>query len=95
VEVGGWRSTLSILAIIVSTILTAIYYINVTAIIFRGEEKTPTRASEKLREEWKRQMRLDTEYEFAIVLFIILNLAIGLQSDRLMSVIREGLAMFG
>ena len=95
VEVGGWRSTLAILAIIVSTILTAIYYINVTAIIFRGEEKTPTRASEKLREEWKKQMRLDTEYEFAIVLFIILNLAIGLQSDRLMDVIRAGLAVFG
>ena len=40
-------------------------------------------------------MRLDTEYELAIVLFIILNLAIGLQSDRLMDVIRTGLSMFG
>ena len=40
-------------------------------------------------------MRLDTEYELAIVLFIILNLAIGLQSDRLMDVIRTGLAVFG
>ena len=95
VEVGGWRSTLAVAAIILSTILTAIYYINVTAIIFRAEEKSPTSASEKLREQWKNQIRLDTEYEFAIVLFIILNLAIGLQSDRLMSVIRTGLALFG
>ena len=95
VEVGGWRSTLAVAAIILSTILTAIYYINVTAIIFRAEEKSPTSASEKLREQWKNQIRLDTEYEFAIVLFIILNLAIGLQSDRLMGVIRTGLALFG
>ena len=95
VEVGGWRSTLAIAAIILSTILTAIYYINVLAIIFRADEQTPTSAREKLREQWNKQMRLDTEYEFAIVLFIILNLAIGLQSDRLMDVIRTGLSMFG
>ena len=95
VEVGGWRSTLAIAAIILSTILTAIYYINVLAIIFRADEQTPTSAREKLREQWNKQMRLDTEYELAIVLFIILNLAIGLQSDRLMDVIRTGLSMFG
>ena len=95
VETGGWRSTLSILAIIVSTILTAIYYINVTAIIFRGAEKTPTTAGEKLRYQRQVTLRIDTEYEVAIVLFMIFNLAIGLQSDRLMDMIRTGLAMFG
>ena len=95
VTVGGWRNLLSILAIIVSTILTAIYYINVLAIIFRAPEAAPTKASEKLKEEWKKQVRLDTEYEVAIVLFILLNLAIGLRSDQLMQIITTGLSMFG
>ncbi|MBQ2228483.1 MAG: sodium:proton antiporter [Firmicutes bacterium] len=95
VTVGGWRNLLSILAIIVSTILTAIYYINVLAIIFRAPETAPTKASEKLKEEWKKQVRLDTEYEVAIVLFILLNLAIGLRSDQLMQIITTGLSMFG
>ena len=95
VTVGGWRNLLSILAIIVSTILTAIYYINVLAIIFRAPETAPTKASEKLKEEWKKQERLDTEYEVAIVLFILLNLAIGLRSDQLMQIITTGLSMFG
>ncbi len=95
VDAGGWRTTLSVIAIIVSTILTAIYYINVLAIIFRSEEKDPTRASEKLRAQLASHIALDTEYEVAIVLFIILNLAIGLQSDRMMTIIRTGLAMFG
>ena len=95
VTVGGWRNLLSILAIIVSTILTAIYYINVLAIIFRAPETAPTKASEKLKEVWKKQVRLDTEYEVAIVLFILLNLAIGLRSDQLMQIITTGLSMFG
>ena len=95
VTVGGWRNLLSILAIIVSTILTAICYINVLAIIFRAPETAPTKASEKLKEEWKKQVRLDTEYEVAIVLFILLNLAIGLRSDQLMQIITTGLSMFG
>ena len=95
VTVGGWRNLLSILAIIVSTILTAIYYINVLAIIFRAPETAPTKASEQLKEEWKKQVRLDTEYEVAIVLFILLNLAIGLRSDQLMQIITTGLSMFG
>ena len=51
VTVGGWRNLLSILAIIVSTILTAIYYINVLAIIFRAPETAPTKASEKLKKK--------------------------------------------
>ena len=95
VSIGGWRNVLSVIAIIVSTILTAIYYINVLAIIFRAPESAPTRASEKLKEEWKKQVRLDTEYEFAILLFILLNLTIGLRSDHMMEIIRQGLAMFG
>ena len=95
VEVGGWRSMLAVVAIILSTILTAIYYINVLAIIFRSEEKDPTRASDKLKAQLASHIALDTEYEVAIVLFVLLNLLIGLQSDKMMEIIRTGLATFG
>ena len=95
VSVGGWRSTISVVAIILSTILTAIYYINVLAIIFRTETGSHSRPSEKIRSQRLAHMRIDTEYEVGVVLFVVLNLAIGLNSDWLMNLIRTGLAMFG
>lgn len=95
VTVGGWRSSVSVAAIILSTILTAIYYINAMAVIFKGKETAPTSAREKVRRHLEIHGLLDSEYKLATALFILLNLAIGLQTDRLMWIIRTGLAMFG
>ena len=60
--------------------------------LFRSD---PTRASDKLKAQLASHIALDTEYEVAIVLFVLLNLLIGLQSDKMMEIIRTGLATFG
>jgi proton-translocating NADH-quinone oxidoreductase chain N len=99
-ECYDWRMYASMTAIIVSTILTAIYYIRILSILFRNtaeEEKDEASVLARRREfkvHLRRQLNFDTEYIVATVIFIIINLSIGLQSDQLVFIIKTGLATF-
>lgn len=94
VELSGWRNVISVLAIILSTILTAIYYINALVVIFSEEERAPRKARERVKERIEITRLTDNEYIVAISLFIVLNVSIGLNTDFLLRIIELGVAMF-
>ncbi len=93
-----WRAYISLGAIVLSTILTAIYYIRVLSLIFgreEGEEADPeVRSRSALLAHLHKQLSMDTEYILASLAFIVINLWIGLRSDDLMTIINTGLATF-
>lgn len=97
-ECHDWRTYISMIAIIISTILTAIYYIRILSILFRknSEEEFPNVgiSHKEMRSHLRKQFNFDTEYIVSIVVFIALNLWIGLQSDKLLLIINTGLATF-
>lgn len=93
-----WRMYASLTAIILSTILTAIYYIRILSLIF-GKEDSEEEVCEgqnrrTLFAHLRRQLSMDTEYLLASFALIVINLWIGLRSDDLVAVIDAGLATF-
>ena len=93
-----WRMYASLTAIILSTILTAIYYIRILSLIF-GKEDSEEEVCEGqnrriLFAHLRRQLSMDTEYLLASFALIVINLWIGLRSDDLVAVIDAGLATF-
>lgn len=82
-----WKSWLSIAAIILSTVLNALYYLRAVANLYAAPE----------------QEALDTErkapnsrvYVASMCAFIVLNMFMGVYSDAFMRVIHRGLELFG
>ncbi len=100
VSAGGWRTVLASGAIIISTVLTAIYYLNVLSILFKreskGEEMEAALSGETVSERTVAEApEKPFAYRFAMVVFIALNLFIGLNADKITKIITDGLAMFG
>jgi NADH:ubiquinone oxidoreductase subunit 2 (subunit N) len=93
-----WRTYVSLAAIVVSTILTAIYYIRVLSLLFgrngSEEQDGEVRGRRFLSAYLRRHLSMDTEYILAILAFIGINLWIGLRSDDLVDIINAGLATF-
>ena len=93
-----WRTYVSLAAIVMSTILTAIYYIRVLFLIFgrNGPEDQDgeVRSRRFLSAHLRRHLSMDTEYILAILAFIGINLWIGLRSDALVDIINVGLSTF-
>ena len=84
VHLGTWQMCLSIFAIVVSTVLTAIYYLMAIAVLFGGDEKFA---------------KFDIKnyhygYVISIIIFIALNIFIGLNTDWLINLVNMGFAMF-
>ena len=84
VQQSGWRMNVCLIAIIDSTLLTAIYYIMVLSVILRGDGRPHERMKAKT----------NPAYVIAIIIFIVLNIATGVNIDLLMNLIRQGFAMF-
>lgn len=97
-ECNDWRMYVSMFSIIISTILTAIYYIRILSLLFRREtaevESWEPVRRERIRIHFRRHLKFDSEYIVATVIFIAMNLWIGLQSDKLLLVINTGLSTF-
>lgn len=93
-----WRMYASLTAVVVSTILTAIYYIRALSVIFgRDSLSDPDEEVYSRRilfDHLRRQLAMDTEYILASAVFIGINLWIGLRSDDLVAVISAGLSTF-
>jgi multicomponent Na+:H+ antiporter subunit D len=86
VSLGGHRMPIALIAIAVSTLLNALYYVPV---IFNLYSKRTDGKFEGVKADYH------WEYVFAMVVFIILNLCFGTFSEPIVGAIRDGLAMFG
>ncbi|MDO5441502.1 MAG: proton-conducting transporter membrane subunit [Bacillota bacterium] len=84
IELAGVREWIAIIAIVVSAILTTIYYVNAVLILFGGKDNS------KKPEGFK----YSTEYIIAMVVFIVLNIAIGLNINNLIKLVELGFSMF-
>ena len=84
VQLASWRMYICLIAIIVSTLLTAIYYIMALVTIFGGENNSA-------RPEG---FKFNIEYVIAIIAFIIINFVIGFNTEWLLNVVHFGFTMF-
>ena len=84
IEMNGWRLYLSLAAIIISTLLTAIYYLMAVMTLFGGKDNSKKPDGFKYH----------PEYVIAMVAFIIVNFAIGFNTDWLLKTIEVGFNMF-
>lgn len=84
IQLSGWRMITCLVAIIISTLLTAIYYIMTLVTIFGGENNSA-------RPEG---FKFNIEYVIAIIAFIIINFVIGFNTEWLFNVVRLGFSMF-
>ena len=92
-NVSGWQAGVAIIAVVISTLLTAVYYFKALTVIFRDAEMS--RSGSFLKGFLERCRALDVEYKLATGILIVLNLAIGMNIDRLILLIENGLAVFG
>ena len=82
-----WKTTIALVALVISTVLNAIYYVPALMVLFKkdeGDDKIVFIADK-------------TDYEFIIsmVIFIICNFVLGIGSSVFINVISEGLKIFG
>lgn len=84
VALSGWRMYIALIAIIVSTLLTAIYYIMALVTLFGGENNS----------ERPEGYKFNVEYIIAIVAFVIINFAIGLNTEWIVNIVRLGFMSF-
>ena len=84
VALSGAREILALAAIIISTVLTAVYYIMALVLIFGGKDNSA-------RPEG---FKYSVEYIIAIIAFIIINIAIGLNTSWLVDLVNLGFSMF-
>lgn len=79
-----WKLWIAAGAIVISTILNALYYIPAVAMLFSKNGEAPCKAAKP-----------DALYIVAISAFIALNLFLGTGSGEFVSIISDGLALFG
>ena len=82
-----WKSWLSIAAIILSTVLNALYYLRAVANLYAAPEQEAL--------DTERKAHNSPVYVASMCAFIVLNLFMGVYSDGFMRVIHRGLELFG
>lgn len=95
---SGWRTHIALVALILSTILTAIYYIRILSLLFREDPASDNQyallSGQQIRDHLRRHMDMDSEYIVATVVLIVINIWLGLKSDTLLAIINTGLSTF-
>ena len=86
----SWRMFPTLIVLAISTILNAIYFLKTVLRIYTPEKKAVEEEKGFYRITWKTQKR----YSFTIVLFIIVNLILGVSSQPIIELIKEGLHNF-
>lgn len=81
-----WKLWTAAAAIVVSTVLNALYYIPALAMLYSKREG---------EELCKKESKAGAAYVIAIAAFIALNLFLGTRSGEFVSIISGGLALFG
>ena len=83
-SMGGWKCVVLLAAIVISTILNALYYIPALSVLY----------SRSGRETESGRTHPDLFFLLAIPAFIVLNFFLGVCSDRITDIIHIGLAVF-
>ncbi len=84
----------ALVTIILSTVLTAVYYLKALAVLFRVPEEE-TGFKKRMAVAFRSIKTLDGEYGFALICFIALNFFFGFGADLLRRIVEYGLNMFG
>ena len=85
-ESGTVTTVMALIAIAVSTLLNALYYIPVIFNLFSAREQTEYKGL---------RVRYRADYAFATVAFVLLNIGFGAFSEYVVGAVRQGLALFG
>lgn len=86
----GWKTYVTLIALAISTVLNAAYFLKTVIRLYVPENNMPDDViytKVKFKDQKLKNL--------ALLLFIILNLILGLNSDPLVSLIEQGLTMFG
>lgn len=86
----SWRMFPTLIVLAISTILNAIYFLKTVLRIYTPEAKEIEEEKGFYRITWKKQKW----YSLTIVLFIIVNLILGVTSQPIIELIKEGLHNF-
>lgn len=86
----SWRMFPTLIVLAISTILNAIYFLKTVLRIYTPESKNVEEEKGFYRITWKNQKW----YSLTIVLFIIVNLILGVTSQPIIELIKEGLHNF-
>ena len=86
----SWRMFPTLIVLAISTILNAIYFLKTVLRIYTPESKNVEEEKGFYRITWKNQKW----YSLTIVLFIIANLILGVTSQPIIELIKEGLHNF-
>ena len=86
----SWRMFPTLIVLAISTILNAIYFLKTVLRIYTPESKHVEEEKGFYRITWKNQKW----YSLTIVLFIIVNLILGVTSQPIIELIKEGLHNF-
>lgn len=86
----SWKMFPTLIVLAISTILNAIYFLKTVLRIYVPEKASVEAEKGFFRRTWKEQRW----YTFTIVLFIILNLVLGMTSQPVLEMIKDGLHNF-
>ena len=86
----GWKMFPTLIVLAVSTILNAIYFLKTVVRIYTPEKKETEKEKGFFILQWKQQKL----YSVTIVLFIILNMVLGMTSQPIIKMIETGLHNF-
>ncbi len=81
------KMLITLIALAVSTVLNAIYFLRLVIILYR-----PSKGQEEEERPWKGS---SWNQKLAVICFIVLNLVLGMCSQPVIGAIRTGLEMFG
>ena len=90
VEASVWRMFPTLIVLAISTILNAIYFLKTVLRIYTPESSSVTEEKGFFNRTWKQQKW----YTVTIILFIILNMVLGITSQPVLELIKEGLHNF-
>lgn len=86
----SWRMFPTLIVLAISTILNAIYFLKTVLRIYTPEQRSVVEEKGFFSITWNRQKF----YTITIILFIILNLVLGMNSKPILEMIKEGLSNF-
>lgn len=86
----SWKMFPTLIVLAISTILNAIYFLKTVLRIYVPEKASVEAEKGFFRRSWKEQK----SYTVTIILFIILNLVLGMTSQPVLEMIRDGLHNF-
>lgn len=85
-----WRMFPTLIVLAISTILNAIYFLKTVLRIYTPESAAVEKEKGFYRITWKEQKW----YAFTIVMFIVVNIILGVTSQPILEIIKEGLQNF-